>query len=176
VNYKWLYKTPSGFDDIVMNSDGEYLTGLWFLNSKDASKHSGDCEERNLPIFQETSRWLDLYFNGQKPNFTPKYKVMNLTPFRKEVADIMMTIPYGSTLTYQSISNRIAKNRGIEQMSSQAVGQAVGANPICIIIPCHRVVGKNGSLTGYGGGIYNKVALLELEKVDMSQYFLPKKI
>lgn len=171
MTYKWKYKTPNNFDDILMNSDGEYLTGLWFENSKDTLKHKTDCEEKYLPIFQETSKWLDIYFSGNNPNFIPKYKINNLTPFRQEVIEIMNTIPFGSTITYNDISKIIAKKRGIKRMSSQAVGW----NPICIIIPCHRVVGTNGSLTGYGGGIKNKVALLTHEKNDMSKYFIPKK-
>ena len=98
-----------------------------------------------------------------------------MTLFRKEVIDIMNTISFGKTLTYSDISKIIAKNRGLEKMSSQTVGGAVGWNPICIIIPCHRVVGTNGSLTGYGGGINNKVELLKLEGIDMSKYFIPKR-
>ena len=101
--------------------------------------------------------------------------INNITPFRKEVIDIMNNIEYGKLLTYNDISKIIAKNRNIKRMSSQAVGGAVGSNPICIIIPCHRVVGTNGSLTGYGGGINNKVELLKLEGIDMSKYFVPKR-
>lgn len=173
--YKAKYETPKGFSNIIMNSDGEYLTGLYFENSRDVLKHKIDCEEKDLPIFKETKKWLDIYFNGENPNFIPKYKIKNLTPFRKEVIDIMNTISFGKTLTYNDISKIIAKKRGIKRMSSQAVGGAVGWNPICIIIPCHRVVGTNGSLTGYGGGIENKVALLTLEKNDMSKFFIPKR-
>lgn len=173
--YKWKYNTPEGFTNIYMNSDGEYLTGLWFEGSRDSSKHTLECEEKELPIFKETSKWLDIYFSGKNPNFTPKYKINNLTPFRKEVIDIMNTIPYGKTITYNDISKIIATNRGINKMSSQAVGGAVGWNPICIIIPCHRVVGANGSLTGYGGGIKNKVFLLKLEGTNMKKFFVPKK-
>lgn len=173
--YKWIYKTPNNFDDMLMNSDGEYLTGLCFINSKDASKHIIDCEEKDLPIFRETVKWLDIYFSGKDPEFTPKYRILNLTPFRQEVTDIMNSIKFGETMTYNDISKVIAKKRGLERMSAQAVGGAVGWNPICIIIPCHRVVGTNGSLTGYGGGIKNKVALLTHEKNDMNKYFVPKR-
>lgn len=173
--YKWIYKTPNNFDDMLMNSDGEYLTGLWFIDSKDASKHIIDCEEKDLPIFRETVKWLDIYFSGKNPEFIPKYKISNLTPFRQEVTDIMNSIKFGETMTYNDISKVIAKKRGLERMSAQAVGGAVGWNPICIIIPCHRVVGTNGSLTGYGGGIKNKVALLTHEKNDMNKYFVPKR-
>ena len=171
--YKYKYKTPDGFSNVLMNSDGEYLTGLWFEGSKDSSKHKIDCEEKNLSIFKQTIKWLDIYFSGKNPEFIPKYKINNLTSFRKEVINIMNGIPYGETTTYNEISKIIAKNRGIKRMSSQAVGGAVGWNPICIIIPCHRVVGTNGSLTGYSGGINNKVALLKLEKNDMSKFFVP---
>ena len=173
--YKAKYEAPEGFSNIIINSDGEYLTGLYFENSRDILKHQMNCEEKDLPIFKETKKWLDIYFNGENPNFIPKYKINNLTPFRKEVIDIINTIPFGETLTYNDISKIIAKKRGIERMSSQAVGGAFGWNPICIIIPCHRVVGTNGSLIGYGGGIKNKVALLTLEKNDMSKFFIPKR-
>ena len=175
MTYKWTYETPSNFDNILLNSDGEYLTGLWFIGSRDSLKHITNCEEKKLPIFEDTIKWLDIYFSGKNPDFTPKYKINNITEFRKDVSDIMNTIPFGDTITYNDISKIIAKKRGIEKMSSQAVGGAVGWNPICIIIPCHRVVGANGSLTGYGGGIKNKVELLKLEGNDMSKYFIPKR-
>lgn len=169
MTYKYIYKTPKAFSDMIMNSDGEYLTGLWFENSKDTSKHKTDCEEKELQIFKETSKWLDMYFKGENPDFIPKYKLKDLTPFRQEVIDIMNTIPYGKVLTYNDIAKKIAKSRKINKMSAQAVGGAVGWNPICIIIPCHRVVGTNGSLTGYGGGINNKIELLSLEKIDIDR-------
>ena len=145
--YKKSYKSPLGI--IYMRSDGENLTGLWFESSRDVSKHSYNFEEKDLPIFDETSRWLDIYFRGKNPDFTPKYKIENLTPFRSQVIDIMNKIPYGKTVTYNDIAKEIAQNRGIEKMSAQAVGGAVGWNPICIIVPCHRVVGTNGSLTSF---------------------------
>lgn len=175
MTYKYVYETPGNFSNMIMNSDGEYLTGLWFENSRDSSKHIIDCEEKNLEVFTETKKWLDTYFSGKKPNFTPKYKIEKLTPFRKEVIDIMNSIEYGNVVTYNDISKIIAKKRGMKKMSSQAVGGAVGWNPICIIIPCHRVVGTSGSLTGYGGGINNKIELLKLEGNDMSKYFIPKR-
>ena len=129
-----------------------------------------------MPVFDKTSKWLDIYFSGQEPDFTPEYKIENLTPFRKQVIDIMNKIPYGKTITYNDIAKEIAKSKGIEKMSAQAVGGAVGWNPICIIIPCHRVVGTNGSLVGYGGGINNKIKLLEIEKNDMNKFTVPKKV
>ena len=175
MTYKWMYQTPKGFSNIIMNSDEESLTGLWFEGSRDIKKHEINCEEKELPIFKETSKWLYIYFSCKNPGFTPKYKINNLTTFRKEVADIVSNIPFGKTLTYNDIAKLIAKDRGVSKMSAQAVGGAVGWNPICIIIPCHRVVGTNGSLTGYGGGIKNKIELLKLENNDMSKFFIPKR-
>ena len=171
--YGKTYNSPLG--KIYMRSDGKYLIGLWFENSRDANKHTGNFEEKDLEIFDKTSKWLDIYFSGENPDFIPEYKIENLTPFRKMVIDIMKKIPYGKTITYNDIAKEIEKNNGIKRMSAQAVGGAVGWNPICIIVPCHRVVGTNGSLTGYGGGIKNKVKLLGLEKNDMSKFTIPKK-
>lgn len=167
--YQLRYQTPFGFDDMLMTSDGEYLTGLWFVESNDLLKHVVSFEEKDLPVFQETKKWLDIYFSRKIPDFIPRYRLEYLTKFRQEVTDIMNTISYGE------IAKIIADRRGLKRMSSQAVGKAVGANPICIIIPCHRVVGKDGNLTGYGGGIKNKFALLALEQEDMSNFFVSKK-
>ena len=168
MTYKYTYQTPENFSNMIMNSDGEYLTGLWFEGSRDSSKHIIDCEEKDLEIFKQTGKWLNIYFSGKNPNFIPKYKINNLTPFRQEVIDIMNSIEYGKVVTYSDISKIIAQKRNLKRMSSQAVGGAVGWNPICIIIPCHRVVGTSRSLTGYGGGIKNKVELLKIEGNDMS--------
>ena len=121
----------------------------------------------NLYI-HEFSLYNELYLFSE-------YKINNLTTFRKEVIDIINTIEFGNILTYKDIAEKKSTNRKLKRMSAQAVGGAVGWNPICIIIPCHRVVGSNGNLTGYGGGIKNKIALLTLEKNDMSKYFIPKK-
>lgn len=173
MTYQCTYKTPEAFSDIVLTSDGENLTGLYFAGSKGLPKH-GIAPGEGLAIFAETSHWLDIYFHGENPDFIPKYKIANLTPFRQQVIHIMNTIPFGETVTYSHIAKRIARERGLEKMSAQAVGGAVGWNPICILIPCHRVVGANGNLTGYGGGIQNKIALLAHEKNDMTKYFLPK--
>lgn len=164
MTYIYHYKTPEGFTDMLMNSDGEVLTGLWFEGSRDSSKHKPEGEEKLLPVFQDTIHWLDLYFAGIEPDFTPSYRIQNLTPFRERVIDHMLQIPYGQTVTYGDIAAKIAKERGLKRMSAQAVGGAVGWNPLCILIPCHRVMGANKSLTGYGGGIQNKIALLNLEK------------
>jgi len=149
---------------MLMMSDGEVLTGLHFVDSRKMAASCRDCAERDMPVFCETRRWLDEYFSGHEPDFTPMYRIDGLTPFRKDVIDAMLEIPFGETATYGDIATAIAKKHGLTKMSAQAVGGAVGWNPICIIIPCHRVIGANGALVGYGGGIKNKVALLEHER------------
>ena len=166
------YLSPLGI--IKLESDGEYLTGLWFDNSKDSNKHMINNEYKDLPIFDETKKWLDIYFSGTNPSFTPKYKVKT-TEFQKSVNEIMLKIPYGKTITYNDIAKEIANARGIKKMSAQAVGHAVGANQICIIIPCHRIMGANNNVTGYGGGILNKIKLLEIEGIDTSAFVMPRK-
>ena len=166
--YTFSYHTPDGFDDLTMSSDGTALTGLWFQNSSDQKKHNELHTEEYLPVFKETCRWLDIYFSGRQPDFTPIYWIYGLTPFRREVSEILCTIPFGKTRTYGDIADQIAQKHGIPRMSAQAVGGAVGWNPICIIIPCHRVIGAGGQLTGYGGGLHNKIELLKLEGNDMS--------
>lgn len=168
------YITPSNFSDMFIESDGEYLTGLWFIDSKDSLKHNNNSKEKDLEIFRQTEKWLDIYFSGGIPDFTPNIKIENLTPFRSKVIEIMNRIPYGKVITYGDISNKIALDTGIGRMSSQAVGGAVGWNPICIIIPCHRVVGAKNNLTGYGGGLKNKIELLKLEKNNISEFIMPK--
>ena len=170
---KCKYRTPKGFDDLWMTSDGDVLTGLWFEGSRSQTKHRLDCRERDLPVFREVCRWLDVYFSGHQPDFTPPCRIDGLTPFRKEVVDAMLAIPFGETTTYGNIANTIAKRRGIGKMSARAVGGAVGWNPLCIIVPCHRVVGKADDITGYGGGIKNKICLLSLEGHDMSKFSMP---
>lgn len=161
---KKIYRTSDGFDDMIMFSDGKSLTGLIFSDSTDKSKF-GEGEERNLPVFGQTEEWLDAYFSGRDPGAAPPIDLGDLSEFRKRVTELMLEIPYGSTRTYGEIAATIAAERGVKRMSAQAVGGAVGANPVCIIVPCHRVMGAGGKLTGYGGGIQNKIALLKLEGV-----------
>lgn len=170
--YKQIYRTPDDFDDLIMVGEDNYLKELNFLDSENHNKYFSKYEENNLPVFDKTKLWLDIYFSGNVPEFVPEYILDNLTLFRKEVLDIINEIPYGKTITYNEIAERIAEKRGIKKMSAQAVGGAVGWNPLCIIIPCHRVVGSNGNLTGYGGGMKNKIALLKLEKNDMSKFYI----
>ncbi len=158
----YLYPTPEGFDDLLMCTDGEVLTGLWFAGSHDEYKHISDVVETqnvaSLPsVIRDTNRWLDIYFSGRQPNFTPSYRMEGLTPFRKAVLEMVCEIPFGQTMTYGEIAKRM------NVRSAQAVGGAVGWNPICLIVPCHRVMGAKGKLTGYGGGLHNKIALLRHE-------------
>ena len=162
-----LYITPEGFDNLLLQSDGDFLTGLHFVKT-DVKTFPETSQKLSLtPKFPqcllETIHWLDIYFSGRQPDFTPAYKIENLTPFRREVLSILCTIKFGNLSTYGKISVQIAEFWKISRMSAQAVGNAVGWNPICIIIPCHRVIGSNGNLVGYGGGIKNKEALLKLE-------------
>ena len=160
--YKHLYISQLG--SITLASDGKSLTGLWF----DGQKHFphnlvSESTKAELPIFTQTIKWLDTYFSGEVPDFTLQISLQT-TPFRKNVYEILLTLPYGQTMTYGEIANIIADQKGIERMSAQAVGGAVGHNPISIIIPCHRVVGTDGSLTGYAGGLDRKIKLLKMEK------------
>ncbi|MBQ3390707.1 MAG: methylated-DNA--[Firmicutes bacterium] len=165
MRYSCRYETPEGLDDLIMISDGEFLTGLQFDRSKEGSGPE-DCAEAELPVFEKTAKWLDSYFEGHPGNGFPAVRMEGLTPFRKRVLELVSEIPYGKTVTYGGIAGKLAEERGIPRLSPQAVGGAVGWNPVCILIPCHRVVGSDGSLTGYGGGIENKRELLKREKSD----------
>ena len=152
------YPTPEGFDDLLLRTDGEALTGLWVEGSRDLSGIVETYHRADLPsVIQDTYHWLDIYFSGRQPDFTPTFRMDQLTPFRKAVLEAVCDIPFGQTLTYGEIAKRLKIN------SAQAVGGAVGWNPICIVVPCHRVMGANGKLVGYGGGMNNKIALLRLE-------------
>lgn len=166
MDYTYIYKSPLG--NITLASDGEALTGLWFEGQKYyATTLSDEHEEKYLPIFGQTARWLDIYFGGKSPDFTPPLSFVSVSPFRKTVWDILLTIPYGSTMTYKSIAELASERMGKQSMSAQAAGGAVGHNPISVIVPCHRVIGSDGSLTGYAGGIERKISLLRLEGADI---------
>lgn len=171
--YTSEYTSPLG--GILLAADEVGLRGLWFDGQKYFARDLPDERtERETPVLSEVKRWLDLYFGGQEPDFLPPLHPVG-TPFRQAVWEILLRIPYGKTVTYGEISKQLAEKMGLERMSAQAVGGAVGHNEISIIIPCHRVVGSNGSLTGYAGGINRKIKLLELERADMSRFFVPKK-
>lgn len=171
--YTTEYASPLG--PITLACDEDAIIGSWF----NGQRYFGNIlpeqtEQKEQPLFADAKRWLDVYFSGRAPDFLPPLRY-NSTPFRKTVCEIMLTIPYGRTMTYGEIAAEIARQQGLEKMSAQAVGGAVGHNEISIIIPCHRVVGTNGSLTGYAGGIDKKGKLLELEQTDMNGFFVPKK-
>lgn len=151
--------------EMTLASNGEELSGLWFEGQKYfASNMQGQIEEKDLPVFEQTEKWLDIYFSGKAPDFTPPLSFSGISPFRKRVWEIMLAVPYGQTTTYGKIAERIECETG-KRVSAQAVGGAVGHNSISVIIPCHRVLGANGDLTGYAGGVDKKVALLKGEGV-----------
>ncbi|MDR1131732.1 MAG: methylated-DNA--[protein]-cysteine S-methyltransferase [Oscillospiraceae bacterium] len=173
--YSTTYNSPIG--KLTLASDGESLIGLWI----EGQKYHGDTlpeqptERDDLPVFDKTKSWLDRYFAGKKPDISELPSAPIGSAFRQAVWDILRSIPYGKITTYGELAKQIAAKSGKETMSAQAVGGAVGHNPISIIIPCHRVVGSNGNLTGYAGGIATKVKLLEFEGADMRELFVPKK-
>lgn len=201
--YKKLYDSPLGeililgdlegilgiyfegqreFDDLINNKEiknfedtknfelkDKNLKGKSLFNEKNKVSGEDICENKN---FDETKKWLDIYFSREEPKFTPKLNIKG-SEFRKDVWKILLEIPYGKTLTYKAIAEKLVMSGKYKKMSAQAVGGAVGHNPISIIIPCHRVVGASGSLTGYAGGLDRKVKLLELEDVNMNKFFMP---
>ena len=159
--YTLHYDSPLG--GILLAADEAGLTGLWFEGEKYFANILGpEQQERETPALQTAKRWLDVYFSGREPDFTPPLHPVG-SPFRRAVWELLLQIPYGQTTTYGALAKQLAAERGLFRMSAQAVGGAVGHNVISIIIPCHRVVGTNGSLTGYAGGIDKKAALLRLE-------------
>ena len=173
MTYIQHYDSPLG--GILLAADEIGLTGLWFDGQKHFARGlSNERIAQETPILAEAKRWLDIYFTGKAPDFTPPLHPTG-SEFRKAVWEILLQIPYGQTTTYGEIARQLAEKQGLARMSAQAVGGAVGHNEISIIIPCHRVVGTNGSLTGYAGGIHKKEQLLELERADMSRFFLPEK-
>ena len=159
---EYLHRTETPLGEILLSSDGEALTGLWF----EGQKHFGaglpaHCEEGSLPVFEETERWLAAYFGGKDPGAAPRLAPRG-TAFQKAVWELLLAIPYGKTVTYGQLAAMVSEQRG-SASSARAVGGAVGRNPISLIIPCHRVVGADGQLTGYAGGIEKKRFLLALE-------------
>ena len=173
MTYTKRYTSPLGM--ILLAADDAGLTGLWFEGSKYfAAELPKEHTEQDTPVLLETTQWLDVYFAGKEPDFTPLLHLIG-SDFRQAVWSILLSIPYGRTVTYGQIAKQLAKNTGKDKISAQAVGGAVGHNPISIIVPCHRVVGASGSLTGYAGGLDKKIALLELEKTDTERFFRPKK-
>lgn len=169
MNYIYKYNSPLG--PLTVASDGKTIIGLWFDGQKYFADTLGaEHEEREFPVFKRAREWLDVYFSGTEPGFSLPVS-MDSSPFRMRVWEILKDIPYGQTVTYGEIAGRIEKETG-QRVSAQAVGGAVGHNPISIIVPCHRVMGAGGKLTGYAGGVDIKLRLLALEGVDTSRYFI----
>jgi len=175
--YYWItYESPVGNMMVVCDGKQENITGLWIEGQKYfQSTLSGEpvCGE-NIAVLQRAKGWLDAYFAGKKPAISALPLKPEGSRFRQSVWKILCEIPYGSVTAYGEIAKQMALNMGVETMSAQAVGGAVAHNPISVIIPCHRVVGTNGSLTGYAGGIDKKIKLLEHEGVDTSVFFIPQ--
>lgn len=168
MQYIHQYSSPLG--GITLASAGDTLTGLWFDDQKYfGSTLAQDFTPKELPIFEQTAQWLELYFKGKEPDFTPPLS-LNTTPFRETIWKILLSIPYGQTITYGQIACLAAEKLAVSKTSARAVGGAVGHNPISLIIPCHRVVGASGKLTGYAGGIARKEKLLSLEHCYQPQY------
>ena len=162
MHYINRYHSPLG--TILLAADDTGLTGLWFEDQKYfAQGLDKETEEKEFSVFQTARRWLDVYFSGQAPDFQVPLHFQG-TAFQKEVWEILLSIPYGGTTTYGAIAKQLAAKRGLPHLSAQAVGSAVGHNKISIIVPCHRVIGADGSLTGYAGGIWRKEKLLALEQ------------
>ena len=193
-----IYNSPLG--EILIITCKNSLIGLYFENQRefkdlikkgdiisfDERENYNEIEKINNilekdkdkkisedKIFSDTKKWLDIYFSGEEPNFIPKLKLEG-TEFRKDVWEILLEIPYGKTITYKDISEKLIASGKCKKMSNQAVGGAVGHNPISLIIPCHRVVGTSGSLTGYAGGLHRKMKLLKLEGINTHKFFFPK--
>lgn len=174
MHYRTYLASPLG--RLLLASDGENLVGLWNEGQKYfAASVDGEFVERpDLPVFAAVKKWLDAYFAGKKPTIAGLPLAPAGSEFRKAVWGVLCGIPYGECTTYGEIAKHATVRMNKKNMSGQAVGGAVGHNPISIIIPCHRVVGANGSLTGYAGGLDKKIKLLQLEGVDASVYHIPR--
>ena len=173
--YSTTYPSPLGLITIASTEDA--LVGLWIEGQKYfiGSLKEPLTERPDLPILIQARQWLDRYFAGEQPSLTELKLAPMGSDFRQRVWSILCQIPYGETTTYGEIAKQVAAELGRETMSAQAIGGAVGHNPISIIIPCHRVVGTNGSLTGYAGGIDKKIWLLTHEGLDLSNFVVPTK-
>lgn len=162
---------------LLLASDSQKVTGIWLEGQKYYGLQTGRDMKRNdeIPVLKQAKKWLDLYFSGEKPQISDLPLAPAGSRFRQEVWKLLCRIPYGTVTTYGDIAKEMAAIMGKPSMSGQAVGGAVGHNPISIVIPCHRVVGANGSLTGYAGGLRTKIKLLTLERTDLTGLFVPEK-
>lgn len=161
----------SPIGQLTLASDGVSLKGLWIENQKYYGNQWKSFVEKDLPVFNKVERWLNDYFQGKNPQIDFQIEPLG-TSFQQKVWKQLLMIPYGKVITYDALATIIADESG-KKKCAQAIGQAIGHNPVSIIIPCHRVVGKNGSLTGYAGGIDKKVFLLKMEGVDLTSFYVP---
>lgn len=171
---KRYYQTvPSPVGKLTILAEDEELIGLLFESEDPNGSEIKGAAYETSPVIEETKKWLEIYFSGKEPAFMPKIRFIG-SDFQVSVWEKLRKIPYGKTVTYGDLAKEIALERGILKMSAQAVGGAVGKNPICIMVPCHRVVGTKGNLTGFGGGIERKKILMEAEHMEMTQFRDPK--
>ena len=169
MQYKMRYASPLG--EMLLACDGEGLTGAWFAGQKyfaaGLDENARECAQEHL---LSASRWLDIYFSGREPDFTPPL-ILKGTPFQKTVWELLLHVPYGKTVSYGELARKMAEQRGVLKTSARAVGTAVGHNPVSLIVPCHRVIGADGSLTGYAGGLERKKKLLKMEGAESVRLF-----
>lgn len=166
---EYFYEYKSAIGDITITSNETGITGVRFKRQSE-NEELRDKKYKETTAIKETEKWLDIYFSGKNPEFIPPLNAVG-TEFQKLVWKMLLEIPYGKTATYGEIARTIAEIKNVSRMSAQAIGGAVGKNPIAIIIPCHRVVGKNGNMTGYAYGIDKKIALLDIEGTDIKNYY-----
>ena len=173
MTYTQTYSSPLG--EVLLSADDTGLSGLWFAGQRYFARTlPPGAAPGETPVLTETKRWLDCYFSGKRPDFLPPLHLIG-TDFQQAVWNLLLEIPYGQTVTYGALARTLAQQLGKPAMSAQAVGAAVGRNPVSIIVPCHRVVGADGNLTGYAGGVERKLQLLQLEGADLSRLHVPKK-
>lgn len=172
MTYTQTYSSPLG--EVLLSADDMGLSGLWFVGQRYFARTlPSGAVPRETPVLTETKRWLDCYFSGKRPDFLPPLHLIG-TDFQQAVWNLLLEIPYGQTVTYGALARALVQQLGKPAMSAQAVGAAVGRNPVSIIVPCHRVVGADGNLAGYAGGVERKLQLLQLEGTDLTRLYIPK--
>ena len=173
MTYTQTYSSPLG--ELLLSADDMGLSGLWFAGQRYCARTlPPGAVSRETPVLTASKRWLDCYFSGARPDFLPPLHLIG-TDFQQAVWNLLLEIPYGQTVTYGALARTLARQLGKPAMSAQAVGATVGRNPVSIIVPCHRVVGADGNLTGYAGGVERKLQLLQLEGADLPRLYVPEK-
>lgn len=172
MTYTQTYSSPLG--EVLLSADDMGLSGLWFVGQRYFARTlPSGAVPRETPVLTASKRWLDCYFSGKRPDFLPPLHLIG-TDFQQAVWNLLLEIPYGQTVTYGALARTLAQQLGKPAMSAQAVGAAVGRNPVSVIVPCHRVVGADGNLTGYAGGVERKLQLLQLEGADLTRLHVSK--